>query len=870
MPFKLNPITGKLDLVNDTSSGGYTDEQAQDAVGGILTDTASVDLVYSDGVPSIEATVIPGGVDHNSLANLTSGDPHTQYIKDPGTVVDKEILIWSGTGGRDLETSSGVAIGASTATQIRPTASNTNFLIDGNGSGRVQFNTGSDSQQFPKTRPALLLDPYLTINQTNGNMSWADMPPTPIVTLDSAYSNGPTITLAGGVGKVEIQDTAAGLAGNLFEVESNAGVTQYFAVSAAGITTSGTVVATGTISASNFSGASSGTNTGDQNIFQTVATTSGTSPVADSTTDTLTLAAGTGMTVTGDSSTDTVTFATTITQYTDEMAQDAAAALIQNGTGISWSYNDGANTLTPTVSLSPFSTSDLAEGSNLYFTDERAQDAVGTILVDSASIDFTYADATPSITAVVIPAGVDHNSLANLTAGDPHTQYILDPGTVTDDAIVTWDGTTGRAVQNSVAILTSAGALSGLTQLDVDNLRLDGNTISSTNASGNINLDSNGGLVFVGNGTTPESFQCLHAGLGDVAPSTSRIININETSSVVTNGIFMTLVHNGSTGAVRAMNFTVTHSGSAGAPTATSSFTAAHTNDSTGTTTILGVSGTATCDAQITQGTKVYNGVRGEIIDNNGTHTGGTVRAAVIQALAPPTFAGAATTHVWAGLFAGDLQVNQNNKLLLDGNNNTKGDTYWTYSSTNTDVEFFLDNTKLLNWDEDVMQFETILGSKAGTSSTYAKIGGTINVNTTAVGNVGAGEDDLMTYTVPANVLAVNGDRLEFRMAGTFAANANNKRVRIKYGATTLLDTTALAFNAAEWAVNGQIIRTGATTQKAICVFSSSSTLLTTTTDYTTPGETLSGTVVLKATGEATSNDDITEEMSTVMWQPVS
>ena len=57
------------------------------------------------------------------------------------------------------------------------------------------------------------------------------------------------------------------------------------------------------------------------------------------------------------------------------------------------------------------------------YTDEQAQDAVGTILVDSSSIDFTYNDATPSVTGVVLPAGVDHNTLANLTTGDPHTQY---------------------------------------------------------------------------------------------------------------------------------------------------------------------------------------------------------------------------------------------------------------------------------------------------------------------------------------------------------------------------------------------------------------------------------------------------------------
>lgn len=35
------------------------------------------------------------------------------------------------------------------------------------------------------------------------------------------------------------------------------------------------------------------------------------------------------------------------------------------------------------------------------YSDEAAQDAIGTILVDSSTIDFTYTDATPAITASI-------------------------------------------------------------------------------------------------------------------------------------------------------------------------------------------------------------------------------------------------------------------------------------------------------------------------------------------------------------------------------------------------------------------------------------------------------------------------------------
>lgn len=46
------------------------------------------------------------------------------------------------------------------------------------------------------------------------------------------------------------------------------------------------------------------------------------------------------------------------------------------------------------------------------FTDEAAQDAIGGILADSATIDFAYDDATPSITAIVKAGSIGASELA--------------------------------------------------------------------------------------------------------------------------------------------------------------------------------------------------------------------------------------------------------------------------------------------------------------------------------------------------------------------------------------------------------------------------------------------------------------------------
>lgn len=153
-------------------------------------------------------------------------------------------------------------------------------------------------------------------------------------------------------------------------------------------------------------------------------------------------------------------------------------------------------------------------------------------------------------------------------------------------------------------------------------------------------------------------------------------------------------------------------------------------------------------------------------------------------------------------------------------------------------------------------------------ASTYALIGGTLSVNTTQVGNVGTGEDDLMTYSLPANSLATNGESVEIEAFGTFASNVNNKEVKLYFGATVIFATGALAFNGDDWRINASVIRTGATAQITTALFASNGALLAVSTISATPAETLSGAVTIKCTGEGTANDDIAQFGMIIKWQP--
>lgn len=68
----VNIPAGQQYLVNGSPVEGYSDEQAQDAVGTILTDTTTVDFTYTDETPSITADVKDASVANAKLANMAT------------------------------------------------------------------------------------------------------------------------------------------------------------------------------------------------------------------------------------------------------------------------------------------------------------------------------------------------------------------------------------------------------------------------------------------------------------------------------------------------------------------------------------------------------------------------------------------------------------------------------------------------------------------------------------------------------------------------------------------------------------------------------------------------------------------------------
>ena len=154
-----------------------------------------------------------------------------------------------------------------------------------------------------------------------------------------------------------------------------------------------------------------------------------------------------------------------------------------------------------------------------------------------------------------------------------------------------------------------------------------------------------------------------------------------------------------------------------------------------------------------------------------------------------------------------------------------------------------------------------------GLSTGTAKNIGLANVNTTPVGNVGAGEDNLITYSLPTDALSAAGKGVHITAWGITANNANAKTLKLYFGSVILTNSLTGSI-AGFWRIEADVFSTGTDAQRY------ASQLVTTGAAGVALNDIESGTltendgaaITIKCTGEAVDNNDIIQQAQIVTF----
>lgn len=206
-------------------------------------------------------------------------------------------------------------------------------------------------------------------------------------------------------------------------------------------------------------------------------------------------------------------------------------------------------------------------------------------------------------------------------------------------------------------------------------------------------------------------------------------------------------------------------------------------------------------------------------------------------------------------------------------NDNSGGNLQFVAPNGNSDWYSGGNNTFSVTSTQAIAQNKLV--ARAGSSSGYAQVGGTIFSYINNAGSTGTSETDLYSDSVASNVLSTDKDKLESRYAGEMVNSATaTRQLKVYFGGTAIFDTGALSLSAAsDWDLDVLIIRVSATVVRYSVKLNLTGASLSA---YANVGEltglTLSNANTLKITGQAAgvgaATNDIVAKLGSVEWKP--
>jgi len=230
-----------------------------------------------------------------------------------------------------------------------------------------------------------------------------------------------------------------------------------------------------------------------QNLFETIAVSGQSSVVADSATDTLTLAAGTGMTITTDASTDTITFASTgsysdsdVDTHLNTSTASTNEVLSWDGTDYNWTaagstvyqYADAGMVeyeFTASANQTTFSGTD-SNSATLSYTANSIMVFLNGVLQDDG-VDYTATNGTSVVFGTALAVNDEVRIIAVSSTATLHNPTKLDAIT-TVNSQAAYSLTLNSSAYTPSHVNALIVSVNGITQEPGDSYTISGSTIT--------------------------------------------------------------------------------------------------------------------------------------------------------------------------------------------------------------------------------------------------------------------------------------------------------------------------------------------------------------------------------------------------------
>jgi hypothetical protein len=175
--------------------------------------------------------------------------------------------------------------------------------------------------------------------------------------------------------------------------------------------------------------------------------------------------------------------------YTDERVDDRVKDLVIGGTGISKTYDDEANSLTLAVDFTEFSTTDVAEGTKLFFTNQRAVDALQAVVPDFTEIEVNNIVRQVAATVSAPTAASAVTAYAFAKASYRSAKFLVKVAysthTEVSEVLLTLDTSDNIAITEYAVVGTNGSSSTISADIDGSNVRL---RVTPVNASSTVTV----------------------------------------------------------------------------------------------------------------------------------------------------------------------------------------------------------------------------------------------------------------------------------------------------------------------------------------------------------------------------------------------